>query len=759
MLWPRKPAMWLFLGMGFHALAAQVVLLREMLVLVAGHELSIGMIMASWLTGIFAGAWGATRIRGSFPALFWLLTISPVLSLGLLLGVRHLRFLISVPPGAPISALGSMLAMVGFLLPQAAVVGAMFPVASALAARGSDSPAQAIGRVYFWEALGSLLGGLALSFWMIPHLHGPGILAWTGMLTSFLAALGVWGLSRPGGLGLGLVGVLWGVSLAGGLVSSMQEWSAQRRWGALHPGMERLVTVDSPYQNIELGRLEAQFTLFGNGRPMLTFPDPVEAAPLVQILMHQEPMPKRILLVGGGPASSIPLLLEYPVELIRLVELDPKVFEVSIPFLSPELRRALEDPRLQADHLDARFLISKLPPGSFDAAVVQMGDPSTSLLNRFHTLEFFQGLNRILGPDGLLLHGVSGSVHYLGPELERFLGMIYRSLEAVFPEVRVIPGEKTLFLAAKNKGRISLEPDVLAGRPSPGEQIPKALFFTWIQPHQVGLWEETLSRSREEPNLDEHPRSIIHFLALWEKLSGANLGVQTLKTLEGLPWGWILCGLGLLLTASLLGGRGFNLERIPLVALGVTGFTAMAQEMVCLYLYQAVWGYLYSKVGLLVGVFMAGLAAGGMWAKGILSPWRRNSLGALLGVQAGMTLLCASIPLLWVSRLLSGSIWEPPGPEAQTAVCFWMFLAGFATGGSFPLACGVLEKRLGSAGLIAGKASAWDHLGAAIGALLGGVVLVPTLGLARSGWVLAGLQAMATLWLGAYLLAGPTRRG
>ncbi len=755
--------MWLFLAMGFHALAAQVVLLREMLTVVAGHELTIGMIMASWLTGIFAGAWGATRIRGaretSGEVLCWLLLISPVVSLGLLLGLRHLRAWISLPPGAPIPALGSVMAMVGFLLPQAALVGAMFPLASAQAAWARGRAARAIGQVYFWEAAGSLLGGLALTFLMIPRLHGPGILAWSGMLTGFLAALGIFRLQRSWGAGLGLAGACWGLALAGGLISLLQEWSAQKRWDALHPAMERIATVESPYQVVELGRLEGQFTLFGNNRPLASFPDPVGAAAMVHILMHQEPMPRKLLLVGGGPSSSIALLLEYPVELIQVVELDPVSFQVSSPFLTPELRSALEDPRLKVHHLDARFLMPKIPPGSLDAVVVQMGDPSTALLNRFHTLEFFKAVSRALGPGGLLIHGATGSVHYMGPELEGFLGMIYRSLQEVFQEVRVIPGERTLFLAAKKKGGVSLDPETLANRPSYGERLSKGLFYTWIQPQQVELWEEALSRTQEKPNLDAHPRSIVHFLALWEKLSGSGFGAQALRSLESLPWGWSLGGLVVFFTASLWGRRGFQKNRIPLVALGVTGLTAMAQEMLCLYLYQIVWGYLYSRVGFLVGVFMAGLAAGAMWARGMLGPGKGSSVGSLLAVQGGMSLLCASIPFFWVGKLLSRSTWEAPGLEAQAAVCLWMFLAGVATGASFPLACAVLEKGPGSAVVTAGVASAWDHLGAAAGALLGGVLLLPTLGLAQTGLVLAGLQCTATILLCAYFLAGPSRPG
>ncbi len=755
--------MGIFLAMGFHALAAQVVLLREMLAVVSGHEVAIGMIMASWLTGILAGAWGATRIKDSIGEphrqLSWLLGASPVVCMGILLALRHLRSWISGAPGSAMPALGSVLAMTGLLLPQAALVGAMFPLAAAMAAREGGSPMRAIARVYFWEALGSLLGGLALTFVMIPHLHGPGILAWSGMLTCFLSALGFLARNRPGGLWLGLVGACWGVALTGGLVSWIQEWSAQRRWDALHPSIKRITTVDSPYQSVELGEMEGQFTIFGNSRPILSFPDPVEAAPLVHILMHQDPMPKRILLIGGGPASTIPLLLDHPVERILLLELDQAVFETARPFLSPELSRGLEDPRLQVKYLDARFLLPKIPPRSFDAVVIQMGDPSTSLLNRFHTVEFFQALSRILEPDGLLVHAVTGSVNYLGPELERFLGTIHNSLALVCPEVRVIPGERTLFWASKRKGRISLDPETLASRGSLWEQIPRGLFYTWIQPQQVQLWEETLSKSREKPNLDAHPSSIVRFLALWEKLSGSSWGMQLLSSLEQVSWWWIFLTLTVLIMTPLWGKKALTVQRIPLVALGVTGMTAMAQEMVCLYLYQAVWGYLYSRVGLLVGVFMAGLAAGGIWARGMSGKNKGKALGPLLALQGAMTLLCASIAFFWVGQLLPKSALQDPGPGAQMAMCLWMFLAGLVTGASFPLTCAVLDKGLAKAGITAGVASAWDHLGAAVGALLGGVILVPTLGLAKTGLVLTLLQGVVTIALGVYFLAGPWRRG
>jgi spermidine synthase len=756
-------ARWLFMAMGFHALLAQVILLREMLVVLAGHEICLGMILASWLMGVFAGAWGATRMRepakAQHQAVCWLLGISPILTMVLVLAVRLLRAWIPTTPGAPLPALGSVLAIVGFLVPQGALVGAMFPLASALAARWSCSQARAIGQVYSWEAVGCLLGGLAITFLMIPHLHPPGIVAWGGMLSGLLAAWAMARLDRACARGLGLLGSFWALLLLSGGSSSIQQWSAQRRWEAIHPGMERLTTVDTPYQSLELGALQGQFTLFGNGRPLVTFPDPVEAAPLAHIIMGQEPQPRRLLLIGGGPGSILPLFLQYPVEVLELVELDSAVFRLAGPFLTQELRSSLDDPRLRVHYLDARLVLPQMESGSFDAVVVQMPDPSTTLLNRFHTLEFFQSLSRILGPRGILLHSVTGSVHYLGPELERFLGMIHGSLRLVFPEVRVVPGERTLFLAGKMPGSLSLDPEVLASRQSLGEPIPSGLFHMWIQPQQVQIWEEALGRSQQEPNLDEHPRSTLYFLALWERLLGTSFGARQLRGLEGVSWGWILGVLGALLGGSLLGRPGIVWGRTPLLALGVTGCTAMAQEMVCLYLYQAVWGQLYSRVGLLVGIFMAGLAAGAWWAGRIGNPSRNKAMGMLMAVQLGMGVLCASIPFLWVGQLLARSSWQAPGLAAQLGVCLWMLLAGLATGGSFPLACAVLGDGPSGVRVKAGVASAWDHLGAALGALLGGVALVPSLGLARTGLVLAGLQGIVVVLLGGYFLAGMRRRG
>jgi len=69
------------------------------------------------------------------------------------------------------------------------------------------------------------------------------------------------------------------------------------------------------------------------------------------------------------------------------------------------------------------------------------------------------------------------------------------------------------------------------------------------------------------------------------------------------------------------------------------------------------------------------------------------------------------------------------------------------TGALFPTAAAV---RLGAgdlAGDAAGRLETADHVGASMAALFGAILFIPTLGLARSAWLLAALLALALLAL------------
>jgi spermidine synthase len=451
------------------------------------------------------------------------------------------------------------------------------------------------------------------------------------------------------------------------------------------------------------------------------------------------------------------LLLGYPLKELRVVELDPLVFHLAEEHLPRNERQALGDPRVSLFFTDARYFVKNLPPASLDAVILRMPDPSTALLNRYHTVEFFQDLRRALRPGGILTHAVQGAVNYAGADLKDYVGLVYRSLRRVFPEVLVVPGERKIFLASPESGRLSLDPGTLASRlgdlPHISSSVPQEMFFVWIDPQQRGVWEEALLDDEGPVNEDTRPISYLRFLTLWDLVSSRRFGESPLRRLQDLPFAPVLSASVLAVFLLLLGPTGTVSERASLVVMGISGFTAMAQEILCLYMYQALRGYLYSRLGLLVALFMAGLALGTRVASRQHPAGGHRLLRALILVQGFAILVCASVVLGCAPHLFGADSARFPEGALELLFGLWMILAGAATGATFSLACGLQILRGGSVGAVAGRVYGWDHLGAALGALLPGVVLVPLFGVAQTGFLLVVLLGAGACILFLNLLA------
>ena len=117
-----------FFAAGLLAIAAQVLLLRELVVDVAGDELAIGVGLAAWLLGIAVGARAARQRRSASAARdaafgIALLAVSPVL--GTVAG-RVLRSALGPDPGE-LPGLGLTLSLAALTLaPPGAMVGWTF---------------------------------------------------------------------------------------------------------------------------------------------------------------------------------------------------------------------------------------------------------------------------------------------------------------------------------------------------------------------------------------------------------------------------------------------------------------------------------------------------------------------------------------------------------------------------------------------------------------------------------------------------------
>ena len=157
--------------MGFFAIAAQILLIRELLVTFSGNELSIGIFLANWLLLEAIGSFSVTRLTekiGTGVALFaGLQLLLALIFPAVIYLARSIRSYPGETASLPLIFFSSLL----ILAPVALINGAQFSLGCRINALAHRNPAQTVGRVYMIEGLGGLAAGLAVSYFFLQYLN------------------------------------------------------------------------------------------------------------------------------------------------------------------------------------------------------------------------------------------------------------------------------------------------------------------------------------------------------------------------------------------------------------------------------------------------------------------------------------------------------------------------------------------------------------------------------------------------------------
>jgi spermidine synthase len=163
------------LAMGFSGLVAEILLLRELLIVFSGNELCIGIILANWLIlealGSFFLGRKAERYENKLEA-FTAITI--LFSICLLIAVYLIRILkgvIGFSIGESIGLLPMFYSSFLVLLPVSMLHGALFPLSCRIYSMVSGQGASSVGRVYVRETVGTIIGGIVCTYLLIPYLN------------------------------------------------------------------------------------------------------------------------------------------------------------------------------------------------------------------------------------------------------------------------------------------------------------------------------------------------------------------------------------------------------------------------------------------------------------------------------------------------------------------------------------------------------------------------------------------------------------
>ena len=123
--------------------------------------------------------------------------------------------------------------------------------------------------------------------------------------------------------------------------------------------------------------------------------------------------PLRALICGGGDGlAARELLKSAALARLDLVDYDPAMLDLARATLAPLNGGSLGDPRLTVAVEDAWGFVERAVEagGRYDVIVVDLTVPQEAAGARFHTIEWYARLRRLLGPAGLLaVNGASPS--------------------------------------------------------------------------------------------------------------------------------------------------------------------------------------------------------------------------------------------------------------------------------------------------------------------------------------------------------------
>jgi spermidine synthase len=412
---------------------------------------------------------------------------------------------------------------------------------------------------------------------------------------------------------------------------------------------------------------------------------------------------KNVLLVSGGFGQTLKEIAKYKPEHVDYVELDPHLTGAAL-----QLGAIGAGSFTEIVNTDGRRFI-KNTRRKYDAVIIDLPDPVTFQLNRFFTSDFFALAKGVLEKDGVLCISMEYGRNYISDIRKKKLSTLWATARMHFQSIKVLPGEAAYFIC--RDGRLWSDIPARLKLKSIKTSYIEGFFYGNVTKDRIRQMEAALDRE-EYINTDFEPRLLNIVFQEWFKKHGTSPG-------------YFLIILAILTVIYIL-----FMKREEYV-LFTTGLVTMGAEMIVIFAFQVIYGYLYLKIGAIITAFLMGLLPGALMGK----YWdRRNTTKLMFSEVLLLSLLL--LLFLWVAYSRS-----EPHPFYFLAYCFcFSFFCGF----QFPVAADIIgEKQSPAAGCLAA-----DLTGAAVGTLAIGTILIPLWGIQTAVIFLVGVKISSSLVAG-----------
>lgn len=696
--------MFIFIPLGIIASVFQLVILRELSFSLAKNELAYVIGAGLWIILCSLGSIAKTSKRFKELPLCILASLSFFFSICLihlaksLIGLKYYE-----ATGLGLSLFLSII----LIAPPALVIGLAFRHFTQKYTQENPLQNNTYAKFFAFEAIGFFLGGVTFTFCLAGYTN-PLIFSLLPLTLlpsiknyhkKILAACLVIGITI--------------ISIASFNSILKQEFA----------GADILANLGSDYGPVIAARSAGATAIFSAGSSLASSEDRLANEEFIHMSLSAAiPAVKKDILYLGAPISGqIEEITKYELSSLDCLQINPlisKLIKNALPDNSSnKINVITDDPRAYLKNVNKQY----------DAILMSMPAPVNLALNRYFTQDFFKTISEHLKQEGIFSFTIPSKREILSPQFAKFNSSIINAIDRVFAERLIIPSDNMIVIASvKQKVDPSVMLDNFARLNPPTRFFTIYHFKDYLSPLMRAYTQKMLDR-KIEANTDLAPSGFLNYLILEQIKFYPDFKIDLKKIRLAL--------LALIFTfmALMMISGGLWKKASCLFNIGTIGFTSISLTSIIFVLFQLYCGALFWKSGLLIAMFMAGLA-GGAFLMNTIKFYRTKML-------SGIYLTWATV--IFILFLNLGLIER--SARAEFIFYLYFLISGFLTGSAYPeLARNLRENKFDAKNITLAIYST-DLFGAFLGTLACGILFIPFLGIPDSLLILVFLNVLFSL--------------
>ncbi|MBD3264592.1 MAG: hypothetical protein GF375_05790, partial [Candidatus Omnitrophica bacterium] len=668
----------------------QLVILREFVFSIAKNEISLALGVAFWFSSAFLGTLFAVRRRTKVSNIPLYLALCFFISTALI----HLsKYIFDLAYYETVSLTFNILSALIFISPLGFLIGYSFASLGRKFISGAVKFEKKTGKFFAYEAIGFFCGGIIFTFFLCRY-SNPFVFSLASLL--FLPFF-----KEKRRVFYSKFIFIVVLSLAGILIFP---WILEKEF----KGSNILINEGGRYGPVILAENQAGYALYVNGVLTFSSEDKIQDEYMVHTFISSIDNPESILFLGPYSNSQAEELAKYSPEKVRFVNRNP-VFKRLLDDKyknGKDFTVVVDDPLtyLEKDKL------------TYNCIIMNFSVPATLEDNRFFSHSFFKLVKSRLKPGGVFCFHIPSKRDILSPNILKFNSCIINTVDSVFSYRLIAPGD-TMYIMASDF-RMLNPADILRNFKDSGVETS---YFTYyhlkdmLNPSRRDYLNYALDRSIPV-NRDLAPLGFIYYLILEETKFYPDIKVD----LDYLRiWLVIFLSAALLISVIIffLKKETFSCFSLPLI----TGFASLGLTILILFLFQIYSGALYWKMGIIFGIFMAGLSLSSLLGGYLLEKINYKYIKLKFFYLGWLTF----ISLIY---LIAPNI-QSTGTRPELIFYTFSLICGGFTGIMYPFASYIMLRNKVPPPKASGLIYGLDAEGAFLGNLMFSLLLIPFLGI------------------------------